>query len=85
MNFESKEITAQKEQIRANSTSGEKSFILSMKIRGTARLEGSRQYCWNARIDFQVFVSSARFRRRTFHELNLIRIKADPNYLDRLN
>ena len=27
----------------------------------------------------------ARFRRRTFHEPNLIRIKADPNYLDRLN
>ena len=27
--------------------------------------------------------SKARFRRRTFHEPNLIRIKADPNYLDR--
>ena len=27
----------------------------------------------------------ARFRRRTFHEPNLIRIKADPNDLDRLN
>ena len=27
----------------------------------------------------------ARFRRRTFHERNLIRIEADPNYLDRLN
>ena len=27
----------------------------------------------------------ARFRHRTFHEPNLIRIKADPNYLDRLN
>ena len=27
----------------------------------------------------------ARFRRRTFHEPNIIRIKADPNYLDRLN
>ena len=27
----------------------------------------------------------ARFKRRTFHEPNLIRIKADPNYLDRLN
>ena len=26
----------------------------------------------------------ARFRRRTFHEPNLIRIKTDPNYLDRL-
>ena len=26
-----------------------------------------------------------RFRRPTFHEPNLIRIKADPNYLDRLN
>ena len=25
----------------------------------------------------------ARFRRRTFHEPNLIRIKTDPNYLDR--
>ena len=27
----------------------------------------------------------ARFRRRTFYEPNLIWIKADPNYLDRLN
>ena len=27
----------------------------------------------------------ARFRRRTFHEPNLIRIKVDPNHLDRLN
>ena len=27
----------------------------------------------------------ARFKRRTFHEPNLIRIKAYPNYLDRLN
>ena len=27
----------------------------------------------------------ARFRRRTFHEPNRIRIKANPNYLDRLN
>ena len=26
-----------------------------------------------------------RFRRRTVHEPNQIRIKADPNYLDRLN
>ena len=26
-----------------------------------------------------------RFRRRTFHEPNLIRIKAEPNYLDGLN
>ena len=26
----------------------------------------------------------AQFRRRSFHEPNLIRIKADPNYLDRL-
>ena len=29
--------------------------------------------------------NKARFRRRTFHERNLIRIRADPNYLDRLN
>ena len=29
-------------------------------------------------------VTKARFRRRTFHEPNLIRIKTDPNYLDRL-
>ena len=29
-------------------------------------------------------LTEARFRRRTFHEPNLIRIKADPNYLDRL-
>ena len=29
-------------------------------------------------------LNKARFRRRTFHEPNLIRIKADPNYLDRL-
>ena len=28
---------------------------------------------------------SARFGRRTFHESNLIRIKADPNHLNRLN
>ena len=28
--------------------------------------------------------TKARFRRRTFHEPNLIRIKADPNYLDQL-
>ena len=27
----------------------------------------------------------ARFRRRTFHEPNLIRIETDANYLDRLN
>ena len=27
----------------------------------------------------------ARFRCRTFHEPNLIRIKTDANYLDRLN
>ena len=27
----------------------------------------------------------ARFRRRTFHEPNLIRIKAAPSYLDQLN
>ena len=27
----------------------------------------------------------ARFKRGTFHELNLIRIRADPNDLDRLN
>ena len=27
----------------------------------------------------------ARFRCRTFHQLNLIRIKTDANYLDRLN
>ena len=30
-------------------------------------------------------LSKARFRRRTFHEPNLIRIKADPNDFDRLN
>ena len=30
-------------------------------------------------------MTKTRFRRRTFHEPNLIRIKADPNYLDRLN
>ena len=29
-------------------------------------------------------VTKARFRRRTFHEPNLIRIKADPSYLDQL-
>ena len=29
--------------------------------------------------------NQVRFRRRTFHEPNLIRIKADPNYYDRLN
>ena len=29
--------------------------------------------------------NKARFRRRTFHGRNLIRIRADPNYLDRLN
>ena len=29
--------------------------------------------------------SKARFRRRTFYEPSLIRIKADPNYLDLLN
>ena len=28
--------------------------------------------------------NKARFRRRTFHEPNLIRIKTDSNYLDRL-
>ena len=27
----------------------------------------------------------AQFRRQTFHEPNLIRIKADPNYLERPN
>ena len=30
-------------------------------------------------------ISKVQFRRRTFHEPNLIRIKADPNYLDLLN
>ena len=30
-------------------------------------------------------VSKAWFRRRTFHQPNLIHIKADPNHLDRLN
>ena len=30
-------------------------------------------------------ILKVRFRLRTFHEPNLIRIKADPNYLDRLN
>ena len=29
--------------------------------------------------------NKALFRRRTFHEPNLIRIKADPNDCDRLN
>ena len=29
--------------------------------------------------------SNVGFRGRTFHEPNLIRIKADPNYLDPLN
>ena len=29
--------------------------------------------------------TKVRFRRRTFHEPNLIRIKADSNYLDRLD
>ena len=33
---------------------------------------------------FLALMRKARFRRRTFHEPNLIRIKADPNYLDRL-
>ena len=31
------------------------------------------------------FFPQARFRRRTFHEPNLTRIKTDPNYLNRLN
>ena len=31
------------------------------------------------------FLTKFRFRRRAFHEPNLIRIKTDPNYLDRLN
>ena len=31
------------------------------------------------------YIVNARFRRRSFHEPNLVRIKADPNYLDRLN
>ena len=35
---------------------------------------------------FQVLFSKAgRFRRRSFRKPNLIRIKADPNYLDQLN
>ena len=29
--------------------------------------------------------TKAWFRRRSFYEPNVIRIKADPNYLDRLN
>jgi len=35
--------------------------------------------------DLEKWLGKARFRCRTFHESNLIRIKADPNYLDRLN
>ena len=38
--------------------------------------------CLNYSVKLQL---KARFRRRTFHEPNLIRIKTDPNYLDRLN
>ena len=34
---------------------------------------------------YNKLIMSARFRHQTFHELNLIRLKADPNYLDRLN
>ena len=37
------------------------------------------------RFVFSLLTNKARFRRRTFHESNLIRIKADPNYLDQLN
>ena len=37
------------------------------------------------KMTFKLPRAKARFRRRTFHEPNLIRIKADPNYLDRLN
>ena len=33
-----------------------------------------------------IILNKARFRRQTFHEPNLIRIKTDPHiYLDRLN
>ena len=32
-----------------------------------------------------IFKYDLQFRHRTFHEPNLIRIKTDPNYLDRLN
>ena len=45
---------------------------------------------WNVNEDFNCLKhklfqeTKARFRRRTFHEPNLIRIKADPNYLDQL-
>ena len=31
------------------------------------------------------FSKADRFRRRSFHKPNLIRIKADPNNLDQLN
>ena len=31
------------------------------------------------------YIVNARFRRRSFHEPNLVRIKADPNFLDGLN
>ena len=31
------------------------------------------------------FSEAGRFRRRSFHKPNLIRIKADPNNLDQLN
>ena len=54
----------------------------------------SCSFCCYTRVSpgsFRVFTlrllknTKARFRRRTFHEPNLIRLKADQNYLDRLN
>ena len=50
---------------------------LSAELKHETRL---KNYVKRRKIAVKMVVPLARFRRRTFHEPNLIRIKADPNY-----
>ena len=61
-------------------------FVLFQAPKAAPRIKPGKQwkYFWQCIIVWHSPIK-ARFKRRTFHEPNLIRIKAYSNYLDRLN